>query len=214
MVYGTDAVGQIGYLNEGDNTLSMTWMGGFTSHVQNIYSNLSGTHYQVGDEATSDRGNGAVWFFGMGASGNDCDYVFTYEQAYTVIGGRYESGGRFMETSYGSHHPSINIINVEINDYNTDKMFYMRTAGTLQISNCRMIKNGGGIATLVGLDSSGNYGTLIIDGGGVKLAGGGVVYAREGGTWKVYQRGLMTFSDDAGVFTNAHLADVNGVVLN
>jgi len=213
VVYGTDSLGQIGYLNEGANCLSMTWCGGFTAHVQNIYSNLSGTHYQAGDEATNDRGNGSVWFFGMGASGNDCDYVFAREQCYTIIGGRYESGGYFLSTgNAGSHNAAISVMNVEIDDYTAAYAFDLNTAASLVIDNCRVNRTGTPIMTdLVLLNNGGGIGSLSIRGGSCRVTN---LYNHEGGDWKVYAQGVGKGNAPDNIVIESFHADHNGTVLS
>ena len=209
IVYGDNSsAGQIAYHNEGVNCLSQTWVGGFVAFCKRAYSNLSGAG------ASQSRGNGSVFFFGMGCSGNECDFEFTFEQAYTVNGGRFENGQKFLTTTAGSHHPAITVVNVECNNYCSGHgpLMEMKTAGTLHIINSRMIRTGGwddvgSVHPMITLNSSGNVGTLIIDGGGTKATTPHLV---QSGTWKVYRRGMSQFSDANGVYAGSHYTDLNG----
>jgi len=85
-IYGKQDVrggvpGQIGYVVEGQNILSLTWMGGFVAHVDKVYTNKSTAG------AKQDRGNGSVYFYGLGASHVNICFEVAFEQTYLISGG-------------------------------------------------------------------------------------------------------------------------------
>lgn len=200
-VFGTGKPGQIAYHIEGNNTLSQTWMGGFVASCDRAYSNKSGAG------AKNDRGNGSVYFFGMGCSHNNIDYDINFEQAYLISGGRYEAGNSFLKTGVGSYHAAITVENLQINDYNSDYLFDINTAATLVVTNCRMNKRSGAFANLVRLSSESGAGTVIIDGGGTNATN---LIGKRRGLWKVYSRGLGKFSDANGVLIGGYYPDLTG----
>jgi len=200
-VFGTGKTGQIAYHIEGNNTLSQTWMGGFVAHCDRAYSNKSGTG------AKNDRGNGSVYFFGMGCSHNNIDYDINFEQTYLISGGRYEVGNSFLKTGVGSYHAAITVENLQINDYINDYLFDINTAATVVITNCRMNKRAGAFTDLARLSSESGAGTIIIDGGGTNATN---LISKEKGLWKVYSRGLGKFSDGNGVFIGGYYPDLAG----
>lgn len=205
VVFGSNLSNQIAYLNSGTNTLSQTWIGGFVAQCDRIYSNLS----IAGTGATSDRGNGSVFFYGLGGSGNAIDFDFNWEQAYTIIGGRFEAGGSFLKTGYGSYNSAISVINVQINDYTSNYCFDLQTGASMVLDNCRMNKNSGTWTDLVKLDGLG-YGTLSIRGGCTKATN---LYTRNGGNWKIYIQGVGNASDNNNVNIGSYFSDVTGTVL-
>ncbi|MDH4089182.1 MAG: hypothetical protein OEV74_15960 [Cyclobacteriaceae bacterium] len=200
-VFGTRKSGQIAYHIEGSNTLSQTWMGGFVAFCDRAYSNKSGTGAKDG------RGNGSVYFFGMGCSQNNIDYDINFEQTYLISGGRYEAGGSFLETGVGSYHAAITVENLQINDYKSDHLFDINTAATLVISNCRMNKQSSSFTDLVRVSAQSGAGSVIIDGGGTRAVN---IINKEKGRWKAYTRGLGKFSDANGVFIGSYYPDLNG----
>ena len=200
-VFGTGKPGQIAYHIEGNNTLSQTWMGGFVASCDRAYSNSAGSG------AKYDRGNGSVYFFGMGCSHNNIDYDINFEQTYLISGGRYEVGNSFLKTGVGSYHAAITVENVQINDYKSNYLFDINTTATMVITNCRMNKQSGAFTDLITLSSEGGAGTIIIDGGGTNADN---LVKKERGTWKLYTRGLGKFSDRNGVVIGGYYPDYSG----
>ncbi len=106
--------GQIAYLHEGRNSLSLTWIGGFVAHCDKIYTNVSGPG------AKDDRGNGSVYFYGLGASQNNVDFEINFEQVYTIIGGRFEASRKFLHVLEGGGFASIVVQGTTIQDPQTN----------------------------------------------------------------------------------------------
>ncbi len=203
VVFGSRLPGQVAYLVEGNNTLSNTWMGGFVAHCDKIYSNKSGAG------ARSDRGNGSVYFYGLGGSHNNTDFEVAFEQTYVISGGRFESGRRFLNVIDHSFHASITVQGCQINDYETKDgiLMYMGTAGSLLIDNCNMNLRGGDFTRMIVLGGTGAKGTLMVRGGAASSSK--PFYHKIGNAtqWKVYVEGVGKFSSPNGVFSTDMFQD-------
>lgn len=194
--------GQIAYHIEGNNTLSQTWIGGFVAACDRIFSNKSGAGAKV------DRGNGSVFFYGLGSSQNNIDFDINFEQQYLVIGGRYESSNSVLTTATHSFHAAITFQDIQFNDYKSDHLFDVNTAATLYIKNCRMNKKSGSLNDLVRCSAQGGAGTITIESGGTNAIN--LIRQDGGGTFRKYVRGVGKFSDINGVFIGSHYPDQNG----
>lgn len=194
--------GQIAYHVEGNNTLSQTWIGGFVAGCDRIFSNKNGAGAKV------DRGNGSVFFYGLGSSQNNIDYDINFEQNYLIIGGRYESSNSILTTASHSFHAAITFQDIQFNDYKSDHLFDVNTAATLYIKNCRMNKKSGALNDLVRCSAQGGAGTITIESGGTNAVN--LIRQDGGGTFKKYVRGVGKFSDVNGVFIGSHYPDQNG----
>jgi hypothetical protein len=197
VVFGSKLPGQIAYHIEGANTLSNTWMGGFVAYCDKIFSNRSG----IG--ASSERGNGSVYFFGLGASQNNTDFEFAFEQTYVISGGRFEAGGRFLDVIDHKFHASVTVIGCQINDYEPvdGVLMYMGTAGSLTVDNCNMNRKGGDFTSMIVLAGTGAKGSLMVRGGAA--SSGKPFYKKIGNDtqWKVYIDGVGKFSAPNGVYS-------------
>ena len=197
VVFGNRLPGQIAYHFEGRNTLSNTWMGGFVAFCDKIFSNKSGTN------ATSDRGNGSVYFYGLGGSQNNTDFEFAFEQTYVIIGGRFEAGGRFLNVIDHKFHASISVIGCQISNYEPHDgvLMYMGTAGSLTVDNCNMNRLGGDFSNMIVLGGTGAKGTLMVRGGAASSAK--PFYKKVGNSthWKVYIQGVGKFGSTNGVYS-------------
>jgi hypothetical protein len=174
--------GQVGWLLEGRNTLQNTWFGGFGLYLDKIYSNRS----QVGTGATSDNGNGSVFFYGLGGSHNNIDFEISAEQVYYISGGRFEVGKKFLVVPHGVEDPIITITSVEVNDYNPEdgNIISMGRPGTLTLDGCRMYgKDGGNFSKMITLGGERGVGRLFVRGG--SYASPKPFYEILAGTWQV-----------------------------
>ena len=196
-VFGGRLPGQIAYLVEGNNTLSNTWMGGFVAHCDKVFSNKSGSG------AKNERGNGSVYFYGLGGSHNNTDFEFAFEQTYVIIGGRFEVGRRFLNVVDHKFHASISVIGCQIDGYEPHDgvLMYMGTAGSLTVDNCYMQRNGGDFSNMIVLGGTGGVGSLMVRGGAAASAK--PFYRKVGNStqWKVYIQGVGKFSSPNGVYT-------------
>lgn len=197
VVFGSRMPGQIAYHIEGGNTLSNTWMGGFVAFCDKIFSNKSGTG------AKSERGNGSVYFYGLGGSQNNTDFEVAFEQTYIISGGRFEAGGRFLNVIDHKFHASVTVIGCQINDYEPHDgvLMYMGTAGSLTVDNCNMNRKGGDFSNMIVLAGTGAKGTLIVRGGAASSSK--PFYKKVGNDtqWKVYIDGVGKFSSPNGVYS-------------
>jgi hypothetical protein len=203
VVLGSRLPGQIAYMVEGANTLSNTWMGGFVAFCDKIYSNKSGLG------ATQSRGNGGVYFHGLGGSQNNTDFEITFESTYLISGGRFESGKRFLNVPEHSLHAAITIQGCQINDYETTDgiLMYMGTAGTLLIENCMMNLKGGDFRSMIVLAGNGNKGSLMVKGGAASSPKPFYKKIGSATAWRVYVEGVGKFSAPNGVFTTDSFDD-------
>lgn len=197
VVFGSRMPGQIAYHIEGSNTLSNTWMGGFVAFCDKLFSNKSGAG------AKSERGNGSVYFFGIGASQNNTDFEFAFEQTYVINGGRFESGGRFLNVIDHNFHASVTVIGCQINDYEpTDGiLMYMGTAGSLIVDNCNMNKKGGDFSNMIVLGGTGAKGSLFVRGGAASSPKPFYKKVSKSTQWRVYIQGVGKFSAPNGVYS-------------
>lgn len=131
--------GQIGWLIEGHNTLSNTWMGGFGAHLDKIFSNAS----QPETGARSPQGNGSVFFYGLGGSHNNIDFEIASSGTYLISGGRFEVGKKFLNVRNGSDHPSITVTAVQLSTYTPSDgcVFNMDRPGTLILEGCILMNS-------------------------------------------------------------------------
>ncbi len=137
IVAGTDKTGSTGYLVEGGNTLGLKWFGGYCYNLDKLYSNF-GT---PGATNASGGGGGGVFFYGMG--GHVCATYYSVANigAYTIIGGRYEGGGRFLNTASAGYHPVITIQGVDMTRLSGPYLFYVDCAASLLVENCSIENN-------------------------------------------------------------------------
>lgn len=197
VVKGNRSPGQIAYHIEGANTLSNTWIGGFAAFVDKLYSNKSG------EGASTDRGNGSVYFYGHGASHNNTDFEIAFEQTYVISGGRFEVGKRFLDVYNHRFHSSITVSGCQISNYEPDDgvLMYMGTAGSLVVDNCNMSCRGGDFSNMIVLAGTGSKGTLHVRGGAASSPK--PFYKKVGAAtqWKVYIEGVGKFGSTSGVYS-------------
>lgn len=147
--------GQVGFVNEGGNTLELTWISGGTVFLE--------TGFRV------DRG-GAMDF--LGAGGSQCKQFFWFRGAnnFNIIGGRYEScpGCKFMTVDGSSNHPTVNIVGPVLGNMQPSDGYVITfdSPGTLIMDGIRMERDPG---------------TPLFTGPVIKLGGsGGAFFARGG----------------------------------
>lgn len=195
LVYGKNPVvnGHIGWHIEGSNTLQNVWVNTFGAFLDKMYSNLSGA-------GASASGNGAVYFFGAGASQNNLDFEIANAQSYVISGGRFESGKRVLTVLNSNVSPSIVFQGTEINDYEpggTDRiLFYLDMPCSMMLTGCN-IKSGthpqydNKMITCYGGGGGAGIGRLFIDGGAVEAAKDSFYRINLNATvWKPYIRGV------------------------
>jgi hypothetical protein len=209
VVYGHRAEktvsGQIGWLIEGPNTLSNTWMGGFGAHLDKIFSNAS----QPDTGARTPQGNGSVYFYGLGGSHNNIDFEIASSGTYLISGGRFEVGKKFLNVRTGSDHPAITVTAVQLSTYTpTDGcVFNMDRPGTLILEGCRLINNDKSAfaSNMIKLGGfGGGRGTLIVRGGAYPARK--PFYTKTHPSWKINIHSVGKLS---GVHTTDYFTDEN-----
>lgn len=217
-IYGSRKEGQIGYLIEGQNTLSQTWMGGFCAFLHHAISN-------GGTGGTSKRGNGSLFVFGLGCSQNIVDFRFNFEQNYVVQGGRFEgsgavvagrpdlSGSKFAIIGPHSYHSSVSFRDCHISEYEPPDgdLVSMQTGGSLVMDNCEGFRLNREIPFIIGLNGNGNKGVVMINGGAYSTQPNNLIHKVVGATqFKAYVRGVSRYTNL--VYTNEWFADQNGTL--
>ena len=201
----TSIQGQIAYLHEGRNTLSLSWSGGFGAFLESVYSNKSGPGAQF------DRGNGSVFFYGYGTSQNECNYVIAFEQDYLFSGGRHESSRKFMKV-IGGGNAAITVQACHIGGFKTPdgSIFDLQVASTLTITGCNISRDVGMFDKMVNLTSSSNFGSVSVKNCAISANTSDDLVRKTTGTgsWRIYVEGVNRLSGGGnGVFTNGFLAD-------
>lgn len=168
------------------NCLNWTWNGGSGAYLG----------VMVQSEACATNGGGSMFFYGLGATHNALEFRPGGAGAWSIFGGRFEVGKRFLSCGKydgGNSYPmNITIIGAEIAQYTPADgiLFMMGTPGSLVIDNvwitytdeatdwgADMITLGGAVA---------GYGSLIVRGGSVKsVSGSDPFYTVGRGSWSV-----------------------------
>lgn len=190
---GDPKPGQIGWLIEGHNTLSNSWMGGFGAFLDKLYSNSS----QENTNADARQGNGSVFFFGTGGSHNNIDFEIACSGTYLISGGRFEEGKVFLNVKPGSDHPAVTMTAVQLSTYRPKDgcVFNMDRPGTLILDGCRLINadNAAFKSTMIKLGGIGEgRGTLIVRGGAYAAAQ--PFYTQSDRPWEISIQGVGKFS--------------------
>lgn len=177
-VSGNNQPGQIAYHIEGVNTLSQTWNGGFVSFMDKIYSNVSRSN----NGASSGRGNGSVFFFGLGGSQNNVDFEIAWEQQYLISGGRFESSRQFVRVVDGGFS-SVTIENCQIHDYkNANNIIEALVGCSLKLENVQVTwtgSDGKKFNPVININTA-RIGSLTVTGGGFSSD---QLYSKSGALW-------------------------------
>lgn len=158
--------GQRGWVNEGANTLNLTWMTCFGAFLEKMVTNKSDTG------ATSAQGGGAMFFYGTGGGYNDTDFQFANTGTYLIDGGRFELGNKFLDVPYSGNCPSITAANVDISDYSPSngRVFELLRPAALALRSCVINGDGSDFTDAMIFMGGPAAGTLTIEGGGVSAA--------------------------------------------
>jgi hypothetical protein len=168
MAIGTDAMrGNIGWMPVNANCLNWVWTGGFGAHLA---------------KAIASPRPGNMFFYGFGTSHNLVDFETHGAGVWTIIGGRFEVGQRFLSqtgkiTDGSDFALTITIIGAEIADYEPadGALMELHCTGQLTVENCRIYNSflpayrwGAHMFNLGG--GSQGYGTLRVIGGSISEA--------------------------------------------
>jgi hypothetical protein len=193
--YGKVISGQTGWHSEGPNCLQNVLNNCFGAYLDKLFSNTS--------TETSNTGNGAFYFYGLGTSHNNLEFEISNAQTYLISGGRFEVGKHVLHVNTGTVAPSIIFRAIEISNYDPSEsnnpytdgcLFFMDMPGYLKLDGCnigngtpyteKMIKafGGGGNKTV---------GTIIIDGGSISAKKNAFYQVNLNKTrWSTYVRGV------------------------
>lgn len=173
--WGSLFPGTIGWLNEGDNSLNHTWVGGWASSLAKGVSNRL-TSGAVGTTA----GGSSLFFYGLGMGSNEIDYDFAEHGTYAIVGGRYELGERFLHSEIhdsGSAGPTITVMGCEIDQYDPSDgtIFYCVNSTNLTVENCTVRRDpslGDFGNELIKWWGSSGYGQLVVRGNKFRISDG------------------------------------------
>lgn len=190
--------GQYAFQNLGMNTLSMKWDGGFVAGCDRAYTNIS--------RDGSQRGNGSCLFDGLGGSKNNIDFVFSWEQAYKIINGRWEAGNMFMIVTNNGAMSHVSVDNLAIHDYNgvNGTLIDIQGQCSLSVINCQLADTEGApYGSPIKISSGSKYGALNVSGSSFTA---NQIYTKTGGaTFDITLKGnikLGTGFQSAGLFAN------------
>ncbi|QXV64854.1 hypothetical protein INP83_17470 [Mucilaginibacter sp. 21P] len=192
--YGKVINGQIGWHNEGPNSLNNVLNTCFGAYLDKFFSNTS--------TDTKNTGNGAFYFYGTGTSHNNLEFEISNAQTYLINGGRFELGKHMLVVHNGNVAPAIIFRSIEISNYNPAEtsdlmngcLFFLDMPCSLKIDGCnignqtpyteKMIRAfGGGEGKAIG--------TIIIDGGSIAALKNKFYQVNLNKTkWSVYLRGV------------------------
>lgn len=151
--------GQYGFQNLGENTLQIQIIGGIAAGCDRAYTNIT--------RDGSDRGNGAVSFFGFDGSHNNEDFVFSWEQTYTIIGGRYELGNRFIRITDNGAFSHVSVYNATVHEYAgiNGNLIEIGGESSVELRNSTFAKVGGGkYSSPITITKNNAYGALAVSG--------------------------------------------------
>ena len=174
--------GSTAFMILGANTLSLTWIGGFTAYCDYNYINRA---------PNGVRGNGAVYFYGFGTSQNNYDFSTAYEQCYTIHGGRFEGTKKsFLQVLEGGY-AAVSVINCQIDEVGDGYQFspfVINSSSSVNIQDCIINHKSTNTQPTVRINYSGsNKGTLTIRNGAVRSNS---LYTGKNNSWRVYVEGV------------------------
>jgi hypothetical protein len=135
--YGTNSsYNDIGWQNLRWNGLMWTFV--------NCQGFFLGKKFTNAKTTGSESGGGSMSFYGGGGSNNALEFEFYTNGVYTISGGRYESGDRFLKTG---HSTSVDAINVHMSgldlggyDPSDEILFHLEGSTQLTIDTCQISK--------------------------------------------------------------------------
>jgi hypothetical protein len=178
--------GQRGWINEGSNTLNNTWFGGLGSNLEKMVTNLSDAG------SSTPQGDDSMFFYGLGGSQNSLDFEFANEGSYSIMGGRFELGSRFLNVSRASNHASVTVQGVNISSYTPSGgilVDFQRPGSLIWDGNyVRNVASGPLTASAFQLGGFGGLGTLQVRGGAIQASD--PFWTDTGKIWQVWIQGL------------------------
>ena len=200
--------GQCAMVNEGANSLAHQWVGGTIYRCDVGFSNepTNGAHGMAGGPTLS--------FYGVNASTNNTDFLFGTRGTYSIIGGRYELGKRFLDLDMGTVTATgadVHVSAVDIVEYAPADDIVIAASGgsTVLLDNVvvRRSDAAGGdfdanMITLTGASGARGYVTAR----GCKFSCPAPCFTVSSGAWRVDMRGTRQINVNIG--TSAQYRDL------
>lgn len=189
-VLDSGATGQVGFVNEGTNTLELTWVSGAVVYLE------------TGVKVTS---GGAMDFFGFG--GSHCDKFFHFVGAnnFNIFGGRFEVGEIFVDVDGSTNAPMVNIDGPVLGDFHPGDgfIFIFDAPGTFTINNIKIEDETNITGPIVSLGGDG--GSFFANGGAIRCTSATMTNVSATTGWKlnikdVHQ--INEFGQHIGYFKN------------
>jgi hypothetical protein len=166
----TVAGGNIGWQPIHQSCLGWTWIGGHGNYLSYIYDGYN-TIY------AGNQGGGDAHFYNFSGSHNDTDFRFVAGGAYSIVGGRYEVGKRFIAryAAGGTGNLNIALHNVTIDSYTftSNIGIHLSASTSLSLVNCIVTNTGGSDYTAAFITTDGDTaaaGSITIVGGTYQAA--------------------------------------------
>lgn len=195
--------GSHGWTLAGGNCFVINWVGCGSAFCAVGWSTIGETG------AAAGSGGGSDFFWGCGATGNLIDFQFDTTASYSIYGGRFETGARFLETS-NTGSINVTVRDVEIDSYNngSNAIISMGGGGSLLWDNCRVTGPTPANSNLCIL-SNGAGGSAIFRGG--QIAASDPFFNIGSGTWDVEidKVGILSGGIISGYFSSLQ-ADSSG----
>ena len=100
----TGSTGQIGWANEGSNSLNHYWFGGYAYYADKVITNNPTTG------SGSTYGGGSLFVYGIGTSHTGVyDFEFVNFGSYLISGGRFELGAQLLAAGGSTVGAPINV---------------------------------------------------------------------------------------------------------
>lgn len=186
----TTVSGQVGWLNEGNNSVNHSWNNGLGSFLDKMVTTVS----KAG--ATNGGGNSNFFFNGLGSSQNNIDFQNSAYGVFNINGGRFESGNRFYDSVSAGGLSVLSIKGVEIDAYNPSDGILFSTGNptALSLRDSRITKASGAFTSaMFTLSGFTNRGSLIVEGGGIQASD--PFWTDVNNLYDIYVRGVGKLTD-------------------
>lgn len=194
-VYGNTAgspiATQMGWHIEGHNALNNSWYSPFGAYLGKLFTNVSGP-------GAGGVGNGCLYMYMPGGSGNSLEFEFNNVGNYLISGGRFENGKRVLTFANGSVDAAVTFNDVRISNYApTDSiLFYLNRGVNLTLNNPTIWSDAApayGWKMIYGFGqvAGGSMGRLMVNGGSIEADSDSFyTFNTSNIQWKAYIRGV------------------------
>lgn len=184
---GTD--GHKGYVIEGNNALSMTWLGGWSLKLAKHITNVPTAG------AASTYGGGSFFLSGQGGGYNALEIESKRKHGPIVVyGGRFENATQILSVDHTGDltlASEVSIRDTLVSECTADTLFSATGSVSLTLDNVAVEAIGARAAYgsgLVTVGGSGTYGTVAIRGGHYEATD--PIHTVSSGTWDVSYSGV------------------------